>query len=77
VKQETKYQVETTVRQAGRSGGLAVLRRRGPAWFSQIGLKGQQGLRAKHPGKAKEWGRLGGRPRKPSLRNMGEESIPT
>lgn len=77
MKRLTKHQVETTVKQAGRSGGLAVLRRHGRAWFSQIGSKGQQELRAKHPGKAKEWGKLGGRPRKPSLENVGEESNST
>jgi hypothetical protein len=56
-----------TVVEAGRRGGLTLLARRGRSWFAQIGSKGQQVLRNKYPGMAREWGKWGGRPRKPNL----------
>lgn len=56
-----------TVYEAGRKGGLACLRNRGTRFFAEIGKKGQQEMRRRHPGMAKKWGRKGGRPRKPSL----------
>lgn len=69
-----EHQSELSVRQAGRRGGLALLQRRGRSFFAQIGRKGQLELRQKHPGMASVWGKLGGRPRKPSLTSTGEES---
>jgi len=63
-----------SVSEAGRKGGLAVLRRRGRSFYSEIGKKGQLVMRRKYPGMAKEWGRRGGRPRKLTLcQIMGEE----
>jgi hypothetical protein len=56
-----------TVNEAGHRGGLAVLHRRGPDFFVYIGKKGQVAMRAKYPNKAREWGKLGGRPKKPGL----------
>jgi hypothetical protein len=56
--------MSVTVDQAGRRGGLAVLQKRGRDFFSQIGRRGQQAMRAKYPNMAPEWGKLGGRPRK-------------
>jgi len=62
-----------TVADAGRRGGLAVLRKRGRRFYVEIGRKGQKAMRSKHPGMAAEWGKLGGRPRKPTLaQHMGE-----
>ena len=50
-----------------------LLRNRGRAHFVEIGRRGQQAMRRKYPGMASEWGKLGGRPGKPSLGiNMGE-----
>ncbi len=64
----------TTVREAGRKGGTTVLQKHGLAHFSRIGVKGQAAMRMKHPGKASEWGKLGGRPKKlPLNKIMGEE----
>jgi len=64
-----------TVREAGRRGGLSCLRNRGRGFFVEIGRKGQCVMRARHPNMAQEWGRLGGRPRKLTLREfMGQES---
>ena len=63
-----------SVAEAGRKGGLAVLSNKGHAFYSQIGRKGQQAMRAKYPNMASEWGRRGGRPRKLDLNSMGRGS---
>jgi hypothetical protein len=55
------------VAQAGRLGGLEVLRKRGNAHFAEIGKQGQKTMRAKYPQMASEWGKKGGRPRKINL----------
>ena len=62
-----------TVVEAGRKGGLAVLQKHGRKHFTKIGRLGQLAMRQQHPGKASEWGRLGGRPRKLRLSEMEEE----
>lgn len=56
-----------TVVEAGRRGGLTVLRDRGREFFVEIGAKGQKELRKRYPGMASEWGKKGGRPRKNNL----------
>jgi general stress protein YciG len=62
-----------TVREAGKKGGLSCLRNRGRGFFSEIGAAGQQTMRDRYPGMAREWGRRGGRPRKRGLADiMGE-----
>jgi general stress protein YciG len=61
-----------TVNEAGRLGGLSLSQKQGRDHFSQIGKKGQQVMRQRHPGKASEWGKMGGRPKKLSLKEMGE-----
>jgi hypothetical protein len=53
-----------TVIEAGRIGGLKILRERGGEFFVDIGRKGQEVMRKRYPGKASEWGKMGGRPRK-------------
>jgi len=63
-----------TVREAGREGGLAVLSRRGRAFYSEIGKKGQAVMRHRYPDMAANWGRLGGRPRKLTLRQIVGEN---
>lgn len=63
-----------TVDEAGRKGGLALLRNRGREFYAEIGRKGQKAMRAKYPDSASEWGRKGGRPGKPTLNNMGRGS---
>jgi len=71
----TKRAEDMTVRQAGRLGGLTVLRNRGSEFFSEIGCLGQRAMRQKYPHKARQWGQLGGRPRKPALAEiLGGES---
>jgi general stress protein YciG len=61
-----------TVSEAGRRGGLALLREKGRPYFVEIGKKGQAALRAHYPNMAREWGKKGGRPRRPKLDNGGE-----
>jgi len=56
-----------TVQEAGRLGGLKVLGDRGRAHFAEIGKRGQQAMRRKYPCMAANWGKLGGRPKKPNL----------
>jgi hypothetical protein len=56
-----------TVNEAGHRGGLVVFHRRGRDFFVCIGKKGQKAMRTKYPNKAREWGKLGGRPKKPNL----------
>ena len=63
-----------TVNEAGHRGGLEVLRRRGRDFFARIGKKGQEAMRVKYPGMSREWGKLGGRPRKFPLNGLGERS---
>ena len=61
----------TTTVEAGRKGGLTVLRNRGRVFYSRIG---QAVMRQRYPGMATVWGRKGGRPRKISLGGtMGEK----
>jgi general stress protein YciG len=62
-----------TVNEAGRRGGLAVLRNRGHDFYVDIGRRGQKVMRARYPNMAREWGKKGGRPRKSGLQEiMGE-----
>ena len=64
-----------TVRQAGKKGGLACSRNHGRGFYVGIGRRGQHVLRSRHPDKAREWGRMGGRPRKLTLEQiMGQAS---
>lgn len=64
-----------SVSEAGRRGGLTVLRNRGREFYAQIGTIGQQAMRARHPNMASRWGKLGGRPKKLSLSQLlGENS---
>jgi general stress protein YciG len=63
-----------TVSEAGRKGGLKVLKNRGKEHFSQIGRKGQAAMRQKYPGMASYWGKQGGRPRKPTLAKIAGET---
>lgn len=61
-----------TVSEAGRRGGLTVLQKHGRQFYVEIGRKGQAATRRKYPGKATQWGAMGGRPRKLPLDAMGE-----
>lgn len=75
-KPTVKAGMSISLREAGRKGGLTVLRKRGRAFFVEIGQKGQLAMQAKYPGMASQWGKLGGRPKKPCLKEMGGGSKP-
>lgn len=63
-----------TVNEAGRRGGLTVLTKYGRDYYMQLGRKGQLAMRRKYPCMASRWGKLGGRPKKPKLKEiMGNE----
>jgi general stress protein YciG len=68
-------ETNVTVAEAGRKGGLSTLQRRGRNHFISIGREGQRAMRRKYPNAASEWGKLGGRPKKLSLSDMGEARI--
>ena len=61
-----------TVNEAGKKGGLRTLIKLGREFYAGIGQKGQRSMRRKYPNMAREWGKLGGRPKKNSLDDMGE-----
>lgn len=63
-----KKPMSMTVAEAGKKGGLSVAKQYGRAFFSSIGRRGQRAQRSKYPEMAKEWGKMGGRPRKPALK---------
>jgi general stress protein YciG len=63
-----------TVQEAGRLGGLSTLTKYGRQFYVDIGRLGQQAMRKQHPDMASEWGKLGGRPRKPNLNDIGEQA---
>lgn len=63
-----------TVQQAGKIGGLTTSKKMGREFYVHIGRKGQEAVRRKYPNMARIWGRMGGRPRRPTLAEiMGEE----
>ncbi len=65
---------EVTVREAGRRGGLATRDRYGSKFYRRIGYKGGESTRKRYASQLKEFGRLGGRRRRPSIStNTGEE----
>jgi len=69
---ETQASGEVSVREAGARGGRATSARLGSDHFRQIGRKGGQRTTELYRDMLREWGRRGGRPRRPSLYSMGE-----
>ena len=74
-RQRFEVDIGISVNEAGRRGGLSILRKRGRSFFAEIGRKGQAAMRQKYPNMASQWGKRGGRPRKPNLNEMGEEAL--
>lgn len=56
-----------TVQEAGRRGGRATLDRQGLGFFSKIGKKGGQRTRELYGKLVRDFGKKGGRPRRPAL----------
>jgi len=65
---------QITVREAGARGGRATLESQGTEFFKRIGKKGGQRTKELYGELFKEFGRRGGRPRRPSLEDMGEKN---
>ena len=59
--------MEISVREAGRRGGLSNVRKYGVQHFVKIGRIGGLRTKALYSNRHSEWGKLGGRPKKPSL----------
>ena len=63
-----------SVREAGARGGRATLEHRGISFFQEIGRKGGKRTAELYGDLLKDFGRRGGRPRRPALgKNMGEK----
>ncbi len=58
---------EMSIKEAGRRGGRATLRKQGPEFFRIIGKKGGQRTAELYSELLKEFGKAGGRPRCPSI----------
>ena len=73
-----KNQAETpggiSVREAGARGGRATLENQGVDFFRRIGAKGGKRTKEFYADLLKEFGKRGGRPRRPMLgQNLGED----
>jgi general stress protein YciG len=65
---------QITVAEAGQRGGMTTLRNRGPAFFKDIGRRGGKRTAELYGSLLREFGRQGGRPKRPALRNnLGEK----
>jgi len=64
---------EVSAKEAGRRGGLATLRNKGPEFFKTIGKKGGQRTAKLYSQLLKEFGKAGGRPRCPTIDAPGGE----
>lgn len=64
------------VKEAGARGGQRTLERHGAAFYRKIGRKGGRRTKKLYGDLIREFGKRGGRPRRPSLSNMGETTSP-
>lgn len=63
-----------TVREAGRRGGCRTLNNHGVEFYRQIGKKGGRRTAELYRGLLTEFGKRGGRPRRPdTVKQLGEE----
>jgi len=66
---------EITAAEAGRKGGQTTLAKYGHSWYAHLGSLGSRQQRCLYPNKARDWGRMGGRPKVRSLNEIeGEPS---
>ena len=65
--------LQMTVQEAGRRGGCKTLERRGIQFLRNIGRKDGQRTAELYGELLKEYGRKGGRPRRPTLNDYVEE----
>jgi len=66
-KNQCKVSSEITVRQAGQRGGHATLERHGVGFFRKIGTRGGRRTKQLYAQLLREFGKKGGRPRRPTL----------
>ncbi len=70
----TSSKERITVAEAGRRGGQATLEHQGTEFFRKIGRKGGQRTKERYGELLSEFGRKGGRPRRPALdESVGEQ----
>lgn len=70
----TVFSEDVSVREAGRRSGLTTRDRYGSQFYRRIGSKGGESTRKRYASLLKEFGRLGGRRKRPSIStHMGEE----
>jgi len=62
--------MDISVKEAGRRGGLANLSKFGSIYFVRIGRLGGLRTKALYGDRYSEWGKLGGRPRRPNLEEI-------
>jgi len=65
---------QLTVAQAGRRGGQSTLEHRGVEFFREIGARGGEITKRRWGHLFSQFGKKGGRPRRPSLEDMGEKN---
>ena len=67
-KHENQIEVsnQITAREAGRRGGQSTLERRGTEFFREIGRKGGQRTKELYGELLREFGKRGGRPKRPA-----------
>lgn len=71
---DARTPIGMSVNEAGRRGGRATLEKRGRNFFSRIGKKGGKRTAEVHRELLSEFGKKGGRPRRPTLNgSLGEK----
>ncbi len=65
-----------TVREAGARGGQSTFARRGAAFFREIGAKGGKRQKELYSDLLSEFGKLGGRPKRPNVEDSAGEGLP-
>ena len=71
-----KLETVLNVQEAGARGGRTTLERHGTHFYQKIGKKGGRRTKELYGDLIREFGKRGGRPRRPSLNNMGETTSP-
>lgn len=66
-KNQDEFAGEITVRQAGKRGGRATLENHGRDFFSRIGKKGGERTADLYHDLLRQFGQMGGRPKRPTL----------
>ena len=70
--QQTEFSGEVTVKEAGRRGGTATRDHHGVEFLRKIAKKGGETTKRRYGHLFSEFGRRGGRPKRPNLESVGE-----